>query len=168
MTAASMEPCRFVARRSPWGRFGSILYTCKRLHRRRRRFKHFWPISLSSPRRFSNNRATFEFGERTDTAIWNARLRAVDRREYTGPRPRSEKRAAIEQRQRAQSHFAPKPVLGGNLDARQQRQPSDPPRRHRGDPPGRLRRGGQPLDSEKRTNTATGAATVTGGDGPRH
>ena len=39
--------------------------------------------------------------ERTDTAIWRARLRAVDRREHTGTRPRSEKRAAIEQRQRA-------------------------------------------------------------------
>ena len=29
------------ARRSPWGRLGSVLYTCKRLRRMRRRFKHF-------------------------------------------------------------------------------------------------------------------------------
>ena len=37
------DPC-------PWGRLGSVLYTCKRLRRIRRRFKHFWPIlSLSSP-----------------------------------------------------------------------------------------------------------------------
>ena len=44
MTAASMESCRFVARRSPWGRFGSAVVACKRLHRMRRRFKHFWSI----------------------------------------------------------------------------------------------------------------------------
>ena len=30
------------------GRLGSVLDTCARLHRMRRRFKHFWPISLSS------------------------------------------------------------------------------------------------------------------------
>ena len=39
---------------SPWGRLGSVLYTCKRLRRMCRRFEHFWPISLSRPRRFSN------------------------------------------------------------------------------------------------------------------
>ena len=26
----------------PWGRLGSVLYTCNRLRRVRRRFKHFW------------------------------------------------------------------------------------------------------------------------------
>ena len=36
------------------GRFGSVLYTCKRLHRVRRRFNHFWSISLSSPRGYSS------------------------------------------------------------------------------------------------------------------
>ena len=51
----SMRPRRFnpVNPRNagvPWGRLGSVLYTCKRLHRTRRRFKHFWPISLSRPR----------------------------------------------------------------------------------------------------------------------
>ena len=49
MTAAPVESCRFVARRCPWGRLGSVLDTRKRLHRMRRRFKHFWSISLSRP-----------------------------------------------------------------------------------------------------------------------
>ena len=49
MAAAPAESCQFVALRSPWGRLGSVLYTCKRLHRRRRRFNHFWSISLSRP-----------------------------------------------------------------------------------------------------------------------
>ena len=40
MTAASMGSCRFLARRSPWGRFGSVVIACKRLHRVHRRFKH--------------------------------------------------------------------------------------------------------------------------------
>ena len=54
MAAAPVESCRFVARRSPWGRFGSAVVACKRLHRMHRRFNHFWSISLSSPRSFSN------------------------------------------------------------------------------------------------------------------
>ena len=48
--AAPVESCQSLPKRSPWGRLGSALYTCNRLHRLRRRFKHFWPISLSSPR----------------------------------------------------------------------------------------------------------------------
>ena len=54
MAAAPVESCQFVALRSPWGRLGSVLYTRKRLRRMRRRFNHFWSISLSSPRSFSN------------------------------------------------------------------------------------------------------------------
>ena len=38
MAGASMESCRFVALRSPWGRSGSVLVTCKRLRRVRGRF----------------------------------------------------------------------------------------------------------------------------------
>ena len=49
VAAAAVESCQSVALRSPWGQFGSILYTCNRLHRIRCRFKHFWPISLSRP-----------------------------------------------------------------------------------------------------------------------
>ena len=41
MTAASMESCRFAARRSPWGRLGSVLVACNRLRRVRGRF-HRW------------------------------------------------------------------------------------------------------------------------------
>ena len=47
--AAPVESCQSLPKRSPWGRLGSALYTCNRLHRLRRRFKHFWPISLSRP-----------------------------------------------------------------------------------------------------------------------
>ena len=49
MAAAPVESCRFLPERSPWGRLGSVLYTCNRLRRVRRRFKHFWSISLSRP-----------------------------------------------------------------------------------------------------------------------
>ena len=55
MAAAPVESCQSLQMRSPWGRLGSVLYTCKRLRRKRRRFKHFWPISLSRPRRNSMN-----------------------------------------------------------------------------------------------------------------
>jgi hypothetical protein len=48
MTAASMESCRFVARRSPWDRLGSVQYTCNRLYRTRRRFQHISANSLIS------------------------------------------------------------------------------------------------------------------------
>ena len=54
MAAAPVETCQSVVLRSPWGRLGSVLYTCKRLRRMRRRFKHFWSISLSRPQRNSN------------------------------------------------------------------------------------------------------------------
>ncbi len=38
MVGASVESCRFVVLRSPRGRLGSVLYTCKRLRRMRGRF----------------------------------------------------------------------------------------------------------------------------------
>ena len=41
MTAASMESCRFAVRRSPGGRFWSVVDVRKRLHRVRGRF-HRW------------------------------------------------------------------------------------------------------------------------------
>ena len=41
MAAAPVESCQYVVLRSPWGRLGSVLYTCKRLCRMRRRFNHF-------------------------------------------------------------------------------------------------------------------------------
>ena len=39
MAAAPAESCRFVVLRSPWGRLGSVLYTCNRLQRMRGRFR---------------------------------------------------------------------------------------------------------------------------------
>ena len=54
MAAAPVKSCRSLLKRSPWGRLGSVLYTCKRLHRVRRRFQHFWSISLSRSQRNSN------------------------------------------------------------------------------------------------------------------
>ena len=54
--AAPAESCQSLPKRCPWGRQWSVPYTCKCLHRIRRRFEHFWSISLSSPRRFSSFR----------------------------------------------------------------------------------------------------------------
>ena len=48
MTAAPVESCQSLPNRSPWGRSGSVLYTCKRLHRTRRRFQHISANSLIS------------------------------------------------------------------------------------------------------------------------
>ena len=62
MAAAPVESCQFVVLRSPWGRLGSVLYTCNRLHRIRRRFEQFWSISLSSPQRNSNCLSWFASG----------------------------------------------------------------------------------------------------------
>jgi hypothetical protein len=39
MAAAPVESCQSLPKRSLWGRLGSELYTCKRLHRIRRRFQ---------------------------------------------------------------------------------------------------------------------------------
>ena len=58
MAAAPVETCQSVVLRSPWGRLGSVLYTCNRLHRMRRRIQHFWSISPSSPRSFGMNYLT--------------------------------------------------------------------------------------------------------------
>ena len=46
MTAEPAESCQSLSQRSPWGRLGSVLYTCKRLRRVRRRFKHLSANSL--------------------------------------------------------------------------------------------------------------------------
>ena len=54
MAAAPVESCQSLSNRSPLGRLGSVLHTCKRLHRIRRRFNHFWSISLSRPQTNSN------------------------------------------------------------------------------------------------------------------
>ena len=43
-----MESCQSLQKRSPWGRLGSVGYTCKRLHRIRGRLQHISAKSLSS------------------------------------------------------------------------------------------------------------------------
>jgi hypothetical protein len=83
--AAPVESCQSLPKRSPWGRLGSALYTCNRLHRLRRRFKHFWPISLSSPRGFSNIRPILLPGPSESPRLlqrWRMR-----RRQLPDPRP---------------------------------------------------------------------------------
>ena len=45
MAGASAESCRFVVLRSPRGRLGSVLYTCKRLRRVRGRVHRYLHIS---------------------------------------------------------------------------------------------------------------------------
>ena len=55
MAGASVESCQSLPKRSPWGRLGSVLYTCKRLHRMRQRFKHFWSISLNKSAHWTIN-----------------------------------------------------------------------------------------------------------------
>ena len=48
MAATPAESCQSLPRRSPWGRLGSVLYTCNRLHRTRHRFQHISANSLIS------------------------------------------------------------------------------------------------------------------------
>ena len=85
MTAAPVESCRFVARRSPWGRFGSAVVARKRLHRTRRRFKHILANSLSRQRSFSKFRAGL--GSETSRLLhrWRKRCRRLP---TTRPTPR--------------------------------------------------------------------------------
>ena len=85
MTAAPMESCRFVARRSPWGRFGSAVVACKRLHRTRHRLQHILANSLSRQRSFSKFRAGL--GSETSRLLhrWRKRCRRLP---TTRPTPR--------------------------------------------------------------------------------
>ncbi len=48
MAAAPVSSCQSPPKRCPWGRLGSVLYTCKRLRRTRRRFQHISANSLIS------------------------------------------------------------------------------------------------------------------------
>ena len=48
LAAAAAETCQSLPKRSPWGRLGSVLDTCKRLHRTRRRFQPSSATSLSA------------------------------------------------------------------------------------------------------------------------
>ena len=54
MTATSMESCRFAARRSPGGRFWSVVDVRKRLRRVRGRF-HRWIHISTGPQQCADN-----------------------------------------------------------------------------------------------------------------
>ena len=85
MAGASVESCRFVVLRSPRGRLGSVLDMDNRLRRMRRRFKHFWPKSLSRQRSFSKFWAGL--GSETSRLLhrWRKRCRRLP---DTRPTPR--------------------------------------------------------------------------------
>ena len=55
MAAAPAESCQSLPNRSPWGRLGSVLYTCNRLRRMRRRFQHISANSLITARHKTMN-----------------------------------------------------------------------------------------------------------------
>ena len=81
MAAAPVESCQSLPNRSPWGRLGSVLYTRKRLHRMRRRFKHFWSISLSRPQTYSMNYLAMASMVSVDVRAWREACR--DQLNYT-------------------------------------------------------------------------------------
>ena len=90
MAAAPVESCQSLSNRSPWGRLGSVLYTCKRLHRVRRRFKHFWSISLSRPLRlgiFRAGLASRALGERETAASMAYAVQATTHHQTYPERP---------------------------------------------------------------------------------
>ena len=82
--AAPAESCQSLPKRSPWGRLGSVLYTCKRLHRMRRRFQHISANSLSSAAHKTMNSLDGFRGSRT-VASWRKRCRRLP---TTRPTPR--------------------------------------------------------------------------------
>ena len=55
MAAAPVKTCQSLPGRCPWGRLGSILYTCKRLHRKRWRFELFLVVSLNKSAHWTMN-----------------------------------------------------------------------------------------------------------------
>ena len=85
MTDAPVESCRFVARRPPWGRFGSAVVACKRLHRTRCRLEHILAKSLSRQRSFSKFRAGLGSETSRPPHRWRMRCRRLPN---TRPTPR--------------------------------------------------------------------------------
>ena len=69
MTAASMESCRFVVLRSPWGRLGSVLDVGSRLRRMRGRFGRYVHISTGPQPVVGPEPKSPSFGSR---ALWGA------------------------------------------------------------------------------------------------
>ena len=88
MAAAPVESCQFLSNRSPWGRLGSVLYTCNRLRRIRRRFNHFWSISLSRPLGLAIFWPRFASRARRSTRLPRRRRMRHRRLPTTRPTPR--------------------------------------------------------------------------------
>ena len=85
MAAAPAESCQSLPKRCPWGRLGSVLYTCKRLHRTRRRFQHISANSLISAAHKTMN--SLAMASRALGAPKNRRMR-YRRLPTTRPTPR--------------------------------------------------------------------------------
>ena len=77
MAAAPVESCRSTAQRSPWGRLGSVLYTCNRLRRLRGRFDRWIHISTCPQPRT-------DFSQQSATGPRAARARSPASRRATG------------------------------------------------------------------------------------
>ena len=86
--ATPAESCQSLPGRCPWGRLGSVLYTCARLHRIRRRFNHFWSKSLSRPLGLAIFWPWFAPGLSESTRPPHRRRMRYRRRPTTRPTPR--------------------------------------------------------------------------------
>ena len=82
---ASMESCRFVVLRSPRGRLGSVLYTCKRLRRLRGRFDQWIHISTGPLRSTALDHDPPKFS--IQSSLGSTKHRRMRRRRLPDPRP---------------------------------------------------------------------------------
>jgi len=82
MAAAPVESCQSLPNRSPGGRIGSVLYTCKRLRRIRRRFQHISANSL-----ISAAHKTMNYLAMASRALGGPKRRRMRRRRLPTTRP---------------------------------------------------------------------------------
>ena len=85
MTAAPVETCQFVVRRSSWGRLGSVLYTCNRLQRMRGLFHRYRHISTGAQQSADNYHDPPKFWIQSSLA--SAQNRRMRRGRLPDPRP---------------------------------------------------------------------------------
>ena len=85
MAAAPVESCQFVALRSPWGRVGSVLYTCNRLRRKRGRFDRWIHISTGPQPDIGLEHKSDNFS--IQSSLGSPKHRRMRRRRLTDPRP---------------------------------------------------------------------------------
>ena len=82
---ASMESCRFAARRSPWGRFGSVVVACNRLRRVRGRF-HRWIHISTGPQPDIGLEHKFD-NFSIQSSLGSPKYRRIRSRRLPDPRP---------------------------------------------------------------------------------